>query len=114
MKQLSEECIKAIEDKIERFYPSDLGYDNVVTTLESTQNIERRNCCSWGFTEALTNPEIYTKADLIHKEEMFEFVEWANDNAVNFAGNKWNYLSNENIVTTEELFNLYINQKEAK
>ena len=94
MKQLSDECIKAIKDNCH--YPDRLIFQ-----------------C--GATEALTNPEIYTKADLISKEDTLGFAEWISNNAVSVDDNhNWEFISESNIVTTEELYNLYINQKKVK
>lgn len=78
MKQLSEECIKAIHNEID-------------------ESVSNRNDMILGCYEALTNPEIYTKADLISKEEMFEFVEWAMN--VDFEIDK--------NITPQKVFTLY-------
>ena len=92
-KQLSEECIKAIKDNC--FYPDRLIFQS-------------------GAKEALTNPEIYTKADLISLEDSLGFAEWVMDNAIMHAqiDNTWDY--NKKWITTQELYTLYINQKKVK
>ena len=57
-----------------------------------------------------SNPEIYTKAELISKEDALGFAEWINN--ISFysyhATNKLWYGSNSRL-TTEELYTLYIN-----
>ena len=90
-KQLSEECIKAITEALPM-------KDGVPYYLDQWK----------GAKEALTNPEIYTKADLISKDDAFSFAEW-----IDFEGmydysppTKLWYGSNSRY-TTEELFTLY-------
>lgn len=70
MKQLSKECLETIDSIIEKYYPKELGYNNVITTLDSVQNTQRRNCCEWGMDTALTTPEIYEKAGLVLQSEL--------------------------------------------
>jgi hypothetical protein len=121
MKQLSEECIKAITEVLPM-------KDGVPYYLDQWE----------GAKEALINPKIYTKADLVHKDEVKDLLEENKYLRAEFESNKDKVLSKEDALrfalwceksgydyhesfeiwvagmnkkTTEELFNLYINQK---
>lgn len=108
MNQLSKEVIEAIEEIVEKYYPIDLGYDNVITTLDSTQNEEMRNCCLWGFKEAITKPEIYEKAGLISLEDAMFFSEWAQYECIRPEGD---WILEKQLYTTAQLFQIYQDTK---
>ena len=84
MKQLSEECIKAIKEYYHIGHG--VGYNNEAN----------------GAIKALTNPEIYTKADLVSKEDALVFAKFYCTEQFSDAFDLKN---------PEELYNLYINQK---
>ena len=85
-KQLSEECSKAIQESLPM-------KDGVPYYLDQWK----------GAKEALTNPSIYTKADLVSKDDALEIAK---------LYSKLGYGETE--LSAEELYTLYINQKKVK
>lgn len=92
MKQLSEEAFTDIKKRCQETYGDTFHYESAVEAME----------------EALTNPEIYTKADLISKEDALGFAEWVYIDCVydyDYQKKLW-YGSNARY-TTSELFTIY-------
>jgi hypothetical protein len=115
MNNLSQECIKQIEKYAESYYPLELGYDNVITTLESTVNTERRNCVINGAMQSLLDPTIYQSAGLMSVEEALMFAEWVDDSQYIFNSdiNKWQPFAayyDDSKLTTTDLLTIFRNQ----
>ena len=91
-KQLSEECIKAIDEEAEGRYPV-LTHNNPLVS----PYIGSKKTFIHGVNYALTNPEIYTKADLIHKDEVKDLIEENKYLKAEFEANK------EKVYTQEEM-----------
>lgn len=92
MKQLSKECIEELQSK----------FDKSVTNLYDI-NI--------GATEALTNPSIYEKANLVTLDEMFAYVKWVDENNYTFIYHLEKWYDGVTYITEAELFTIYKNQK---
>jgi hypothetical protein len=100
-KQLSDEC-RILIDK----YARDCWGDRPPVEVAVRESV----------FEILTNTEIYIKADLISKEDAFKFNEWCSFNEWhwNVADYRWYQSGKRKQYTSEELFNLYLNQKEKQ
>ena len=96
MKQLSEECIKAIEDSI---VIADLF------TMNTVMDEKIKDLMAASMQRALLDESIYTKADLISKEDALGFAIWIDDSIYTYVGGQWtNGISKQ---SSEQLYNQY-------
>lgn len=86
---------KNLDDPMYSGYILNMTYKRIIEKAKSLQS--------------LTNPEIYTKADLVSKEDALGFAEWVDDNyGGNFLKEQSTWDTNFSIqYTTEELFTFY-------
>lgn len=101
MKQLSEECIKAIEKRIKNVY-----------ALQSTFHSDPIRLSTALVRGCMESDKILKEADLVSKEDTLGFADWLNnETSFVYVDAKKHWYNGVDRKTTEELFNLYINQK---
>ena len=99
MKTLSEETLESINSLCCK--ENNVEFDANGDTLYSFANLLSVT------TEALTNPSIYTKADLISKEDTLGFCLWCTKSGYDYHESFNIWVAGIDKKTTEELFNIY-------
>jgi hypothetical protein len=111
MNKLSQECKEVLEMMEIVFYHPELGYNNVLTTLEPTINEKLRKSFGEGLQIALINPTIYQSAGLMSVEDMTLLIEWATKNGWNLWANaRWTKRGYTTAITTAELLTIFRQQ----
>jgi hypothetical protein len=120
MKELSKECIEAIEsyaNKIKPFIPmkNGLGEEIVQRVGQNAAGSKKHSKLINKFinvaTEALTNPSIYEKASLVTLEDALGTFKYFSDMRYDIAGNTV-FDNNDNpVCEVKDLFTIYKNQK---
>jgi hypothetical protein len=109
MNKLSQECKEVLEMMEIVFYHPELGYNNVLTTSESTINEKQRKSFGEGLEIALINPTIYQSAGLMSVEEALRFMRFSREKAMGVT-NEEKFLYQGKFVTTTELLNIFRQQ----
>lgn len=79
-----------------------------IRTIEAELKEQQARVMASGIRLALTNPEIYTKADLISKDDALGFAEWvSNDTFYVYLPISEKWSNGNDMKSSEELFTLY-------